>query len=121
MDIQKLKQKLEKELAEVEEELTGIGEKHSFKNGDKPVDWEGKPADFSTDAADESEVADKIEEYEENTAVVKELETKYNDIRGALNKIEKSNYGFCEICNQNIEEDRLEANPAAKTCKNHMN
>jgi RNA polymerase-binding transcription factor DksA len=36
-------------------------------------------------------------------------------------QIEKGAYGTCKICGEKIEEDRLEANPAAQTCKLHMN
>ena len=30
-------------------------------------------------------------------------------------------YGTCEVSGEQIEEDRLEADPAARTCKAHMN
>ena len=38
----------------------------------------------------------------------------------ALEKIEKGEYGTCEVCAAEIEEDRLEANPSARTCKAHV-
>lgn len=116
IDTNYFKQKLETELAQVEQELSRFGR----RNPDNEEDWEGKPADFDTDTADESEAADKIEEYEENTAVVKELEVRYNDIKSALDKIAGGNYGMCEVCGAPIEADRLEANQAARTCKQHM-
>lgn len=111
------KRKLEDELALVAIELKEIGR----KNPDNKLDWEAKPGDMEVDNADYSEVADRIEEYEGNTAVLKELETRYNDIKSALSKIENGEYGYCEVCSAPIEEDRLLANSAAKTCKNHMN
>jgi DnaK suppressor protein len=120
MDSQKpnsLKQKLEEELALVEKELEHIGKKNLLND---KVDWQGKPADFDVDSADQSEVSDKIEEYEENTAVLKNLEIRYNRIKNALNKFDLGSYGICEVCAKPIEEDRLEANPAAPTCKTHM-
>jgi len=30
------------------------------------------------------------------------------------------NYGICEVCKKKIEMDRLEVNPAARTCKERM-
>ena len=42
------------------------------------------------------------------------------DIKRALKKIKDDEYGKCELCGEDIEEDRLEANPAARTCKKHM-
>lgn len=100
----------------VERELNEVGR----KNPDNKADWEAEPADMGEDSADENETADKIEEYEENTAVLKELEIRYNDIKDALAKIEKGAYGVCEIGGEPIEEDRLIANQAARTCKKHM-
>ena len=116
IDIDYFRKNLEEELLLVEKELEDIGQ----KNPDNKTDWEAKPADFDINNADDSEKADKMEEYEENTAVLKELEIRYNDIKGALKKIEEGTYGICEISGELIEEERLIANPAARTCKKHM-
>jgi RNA polymerase-binding transcription factor DksA len=35
--------------------------------------------------------------------------------------MDSGSYGKCEVCGKAIEADRLEANPAAPTCKEHMN
>ncbi len=120
MDSNHFKEKLEEEFKLVESELNNIGTKNpAVSNG--TTDWEAKPADFNTDSADDTELGDKIEEFEENTAVLKNLEIKYNDIKAALSKIENNTFGKCEVCGNDIEEDRLQANPAARTCKAHMN
>lgn len=116
IDTNIFKSKLESELAAVEKELENVGR----KNPDNKADWEAEPADTGAESADENETADKIEEYEGNTAILKDLEIRFNDIKTALAKIEKGEYGFCEISGEPIEVDRLEANPAAKTCKAHM-
>ncbi|HEY4479931.1 MAG TPA: TraR/DksA C4-type zinc finger protein [Candidatus Paceibacterota bacterium] len=116
IDIGYFKNRLGDELSLVEKELENVGR----KNPDNTKDWEAEPADLSIDSADENETADKIEEYESNTAILKELEIRYNDIKDALAKIEKGEYGFCEVCGAPIEKDRLEANQAARTCKAHM-
>jgi RNA polymerase-binding transcription factor DksA len=110
------KEKLEQELSLVERELNGVGR----RNPDNRADWEAEPSDFDTDSADPNETADGIEEFEGNTAVLKELEIRYNDIKDALKKIDEGKYGICEVGGESIEEDRLEANPAARTCKKHM-
>lgn len=117
MDIEYFKEKLEEELAMVEKELEEVGR----KNPDNKADWEAEPAEFDIDSADESEMADKMEEYEGNTAILKDLESRYNDIKDALKKIEAGKYGLCEVCGGSIEEERLIANQAARTCKKHMN
>ncbi len=43
---------------------------------------------------------------------------KLSEVENALYKIEKGNYGFCEKCNQNIDEDRLEFLPETRLCSN---
>ncbi len=116
MNTEQYKQKLEEELKVV----TGELEKHAHLNHPETNgDWEAD-APITEESADENEVADKMEEFEENTAVVSDLEIRFNDIKVALDKIEGGTYGFCEVCNAQIEADRLDANPAARTCKAHM-
>lgn len=117
MDKNALKQKLEQELEEVTKQLGSVAH---VNHPDVNPDWEAD-APLTEESADENEVADKMEEFEENTALVKDLETKFNDIKAALDKMEGGTYGFCEVCNDPIETDRLEANPSARTCKAHLN
>lgn len=65
-------------------------------------------------------MADRTEEYDTRRAELAELEGRWNDIRDALKKIDAGTYGVCEVSGEPIEEDRLIANPAARTCKEHM-
>lgn len=117
MDIEFFKEKLEEELILVEKELNEVGR----KNPDNKADWEAEPTLMNENSADSNETADNLEEYESNAAVLRELEIRYNDIKDALAKIEKGTYGICEVGGEPIEEERLIANQAARTCKKHMN
>lgn len=118
MDTNHFKQKLQKEKATLEEELSTIG----VRDKRSEEVWETKQTikDQSINA-DPNEVADKIEEYETNDSIKAKLEAQLIDVVDALEKIEKGTYGICEVSNHQIELDRLEANPAARTCKRHMN
>ena len=116
IDIEKMKKKLLEEKASLEQELVKVGR----KNPDNPSDWEALPAERDVSQADENTVADSISDFEDNNAIVNALEARYKDIKSGLDKIEKNVYGNCQICKKEIEEDRLEANPAARTCKEHM-
>jgi RNA polymerase-binding transcription factor DksA len=82
-------------------------------------DWTATSA-TEVDTADDTEVADKFEELGINSAVTSELEHQLKDVDDALAKIDDGKYGICEISGENIEEDRLEANPSSRTCKAHM-
>jgi RNA polymerase-binding transcription factor DksA len=118
MDTNHFKQRLEEELAKLKGELRSVG----VQNPKNPADWEAKETDMDvmSAVADSNEAADKFEEYGENRAINDELEVRYNAIRAALNKIKDGTYGICEEGGEKIEEERLEANPAARTCKAHM-
>lgn len=117
IDYEHFKAKLEAEKKLLEKEL----EKVARVNPDNPSDWEATPpVDRDTSQADENTVADAIEGYEGNVAIVKTLEARYNDVKSGLDKIKHGVYGLCQVCQKEIETDRLEANPSARTCKEHM-
>ena len=112
-----LKQKLEEELSVLEKDLKSVGR----INPANPKDWEAVPPTKTLDESDPVDVADDIEEYEENTAVLKQLEIRYNEVQRALEKIKRGAYGKCEVCDKEIESERLLATPAASVCKTHIN
>ncbi len=111
------KQKLEAEKATLEEEFKVNG---AFYN-EITNDWDATPPALDNgDVSDENDVADRAEGYEERTSIVNTLEKRWHDVVDALEKIKSGTYGTCEISGEAIEPDRLEANPAARTCKTHM-
>ncbi|KKU50245.1 MAG: hypothetical protein A3F53_01110 [Candidatus Zambryskibacteria bacterium RIFCSPHIGHO2_12_FULL_48_10] len=111
------KEKLKAEKKLLEKELEKVGR----VNPDNPSDWEATPpVDRDTSQADENTAADNLEEYDSNKAIVTTLETRYNDVKSGLDKIKHGTYGICQVCQKEIEGDRLEANPSARTCKEHV-
>jgi len=115
MNTEKFKRKLEAELKVLETELASVGQ----KNPDNPKDWEATAGEVDINASDPADIADNIESYESNTAILKPLEKQYNNVKLALKKISDGNYGICEVCNKKIETERLEAIPFARTCIDH--
>ncbi len=117
IDYDHFKKRLEQEKKLVEKELAKVGR----VNPDNPSDWEATPpADRDTSLADENTVADTLEGYDSNKAIVTTLENRYKDIKSGLDKIKHGTYGVCQVCGKEIEADRLEANPSARTCKEHV-
>lgn len=114
---EKYKTKLLEEKTLLENELKTVGK----KNPNNPADWEAATPEENIDNADRNNVADEINDYENNNAISSQLEIKLSEINNALEKIEKDKYGVCEVCGEVIEEDRLDANLGAKTCKKHIN
>lgn len=115
-NVQPFKDALLKELSLLEKELSSVG----TRNPNNPKDWIAKKGDLDTSSADRNESADQLEQYEENTGILVDLEIRYNNVKRALKKIKEGTYGICEIAKHPIEKDRLKANPAARTCKEHL-
>ncbi len=89
------------------------------RNPAVPDDWELAPIDVGTES-DIADQADVIMKHESDTAILADLEARYDTILSAISRIEKKNYGKCEVCGKEIGEARLEADPAATTCVEHL-
>lgn len=114
-NINKYKKLLEAEKEKLLKELNTIGK----KNPSSPNGWEAVETNLDSDSADENEVADEIEELGENEAILAKLAAQLTNVDKALEKIEKGTYEKCDVCNEEIPEARLEANPASLTCIKH--
>jgi RNA polymerase-binding transcription factor DksA len=107
---------LNEELELLTEELSSIAHQNNYG------DWQVTPEIQEDGAeADENAQADVVEDFESKVGRLEVLEKRYNQITAALLRIENNNYGICLKSGKKIEEDRLEANPAAETCKAMMN
>jgi RNA polymerase-binding transcription factor DksA len=113
IDLATMKARLEEEKAKLEGELKNHGHQSPFTG-----DWQGG-SDMAVDEADESEVADKVEDTANNVALVEVLEARYKDVVHALEKFDKGTYGICEETGNQISAERLAANPAARTGSAH--
>ena len=105
----------------LEDELTSLTETlEEIATLDKSTnDWVAVPTVDST-SADENIEADGVEEWNERRATVGQLETRYRNVQRALHKITEGSFGVCEISGKEIEQTRLEANPAARTSLEHI-
>lgn len=117
IDTAHFEQKLKEEKKRLEAELSSVGR----VNPDNPKDWQATPSPIDVMQADKTEVAEQMEEFEERSAVEAELENRLGSVNHALERIKKGTYGICETGREPIETARLEANPAARTCKKHLN
>lgn len=115
-DLDSFKKKLIEEKSQLESELSRIGQ----KNPSNPSGWQATASNIDVDPADENELADKLEEYEENSEILEQLEDQLTEVLAALDRMEKGNYGICEACGKAIEKERLEANPSARISIKHQ-
>ena len=112
--LKELKEKLEKEKSQIEEELKKFAKKDEKLKGDwdtRYPKWDGEAGSSSLET-----MADELEEYESLLPVEHVLELKLRDIDSALEKIKKEKYGICEKCGKEIEIERLKAIPEARFC-----
>jgi len=115
MKTKHLKGKLEAEKTKLESEMGGIGR----RNPGVPGDWEPVPTEVGTES-DLIDQADVVMSRESNTAILADLEARYDSVLSALNRMENKKYGKCEVCGAPIEEARLEADATATTCVKHL-
>ncbi len=114
-DLTQIKQTLEETLETLRTELESIAT-YNEENGD----WVTKPNAEDLGSADDNIAADATEEWGNRRALVSQLEMRFHAVKLALQKYENGTYGRCEMCSEPIEEARLAINPAARTCKIHM-
>jgi RNA polymerase-binding transcription factor DksA len=110
MSHKEMKTSLESELITITSELEIIAKKNPNSN-----DWVATPATRETSTADKNVVSDSAEEWNERRAIVAQLEIRYGNILRAIEKFTIETYGICEISGEPIENERLKANPAART------
>ncbi len=109
------KKRLEEEVRAAEAELKSLGWKNPATG-----EWEATGGDIDQTATESDELGDRQEEYGENRAEIDEIEIQWLGAKRALQKIDEGTYGVCEVGGEEIEQDRLEANPSARTCKKHL-
>lgn len=116
VDKKKIKEKLEAERDMLLVELKDMGKLNS-----ETGEWEAIPEEQDFPESDQNDMADRFEDFESRSSLIRSLEPRLKDVLHALKALNRESYGKCEVCKKDIEPARLEANPAATTCIKHMN
>lgn len=116
IDKKKIKDKLEEEKTQLIEQLRDIA-----KLDPKTNQWEAVPENLGYTESDQNDIADRFEDFESRSSMLKILQKRLHHILDVLKGINRKSFGQCTVCEKKIELDRLDANPAATTCKKHMN
>lgn len=74
------------------------------------------PSELSNYDNHPAELGSELYTVEMNLALKVHEQTKLNDIKLALKKIDNGTYGVCENCKKDINPERLEVMPAARFC-----
>lgn len=99
---------LEEEKKRLHAQMNDLLAQDPFTNTDRASD----KAASDTEASDESS-------HDRFTAMVDELKAKLSDVDGALARIADGTYGFCTVCGDMIDTDRLSIIPTATVCLTH--
>ena len=113
--LEEAKQKLETARALLEKELSAFAGKDKVNKGN----WDTRYPKFDIEKEDMMSEEEEFEEYNNLLPIEYSLETRLRDVNLALEKIKNGNYGKCEKCDKDIEANRLEAYPEARTCTIH--
>jgi DnaK suppressor protein len=115
LDKKKIKEKLEQERDILVEQLKDMG-----KLNPETGEWEATPEALDTPETDQNDMADRFEDFEAKSSMIKTLAPRLNNVLRALKNVNRESFGRCEVCKKDIEDARLEANPAARTCMEHL-
>lgn len=82
------------------------------------------PADGSAHTMEQGEAGaahrpKATRQQEEQASVREETERRLADVELALERIEEGTFGTCEVCGNEIAEDRLDAVPMTRRCLDH--
>jgi DnaK suppressor protein len=115
LDKKKIKDELEKEKEMLLEQLKDMGQLNTDTG-----EWEATPEVLDVPQSDQNDMADRFEDFEAKSSMIRSLEPRLNNVLRALKNINRESFGRCEVCKKEIEAARLEANPAARTCMEHL-
>ncbi|WP_026370208.1 TraR/DksA C4-type zinc finger protein [Kallotenue papyrolyticum] len=110
IDVQAFRRRLEARRAEIREEIARLEEQTPNINQDTGYGVKNHPAE------DASEMYDR----ERSLAILGVMQRELQQIEHALERIDAGVYGLCEVCQQPIPAERLDARPYATLCITHQ-
>ena len=106
--LEQLRLHLEEEKKRLTREMSNLSAQDPFTNTDRARGY----ASSDTEASDESS-------HDRFVAMVDELKNRLADTDAALMRIGNGTYGFCSVCGDMIDTDRLSILPTATLCLKH--
>ena len=93
----------------IQEELTHLSKKlHTLQQEIKPLK--------KSCAYDDAEYAFLCDDMAMKERELTQLQKRYEELQRALSRMDRSDYGVCEMCDEEIEEERLRLSPDARLC-----
>jgi len=99
-------------------ELTDLYERIN-ESGDLDVSVEESTGELTGLDQHLGDHATEMFEREKDQSIGQGLARKLEEIDAALDRIDRGEYGVCQVCGREISEERLEAVPATRFCREH--
>ena len=109
MDADHARERLDEERARLEQVMETFAGESDESEGESLSEL----SDFDQHQAD---VGTETFEREKDLSILERVEAELADVEHALQRINDGSYGTCEACGKPIDDERLEAVPAARLC-----
>ena len=115
MDPDAARQRLEAERARLQDMRAGFDEEHLTDESENE-----SVSELSSIDQHQADVGSETFEREKDLSILEQIDSELGDVEWALKRLDDGTYGTCEVDGKPIPEERLEAMPAARLCKEHQ-
>ena len=112
MDDAQARQRLEEERVRLAEVKSGLTSSNGLDESEGD-----SVAELSSIDQHQADLGTETFEREKDLAILESIEAELADVEHALRRLDEGSYGTCEACGRPIDEERLEALPATRLCR----
>jgi RNA polymerase-binding transcription factor DksA len=115
MDPDAARQRLEAERARLQDMKAGFDDEHLTDETENE-----SVSELSSIDQHQADIGTETFEREKDLSILEQIDSELGDVEWALKRLDDGTYGTCEVDGKPIPEERLEAMPAARLCKEHQ-
>ena len=115
MDPDAARQRLDAERARLQEMRAGFDDEHLTDETENE-----SVSELSDIDQHQADIGTETFEREKDLSILEQIDAELGDVEWALKRLDDGTYGTCEVDGKPIPEERLEAMPAARLCKEHQ-
>ena len=112
MDDAEARQRLDEERARLAQVRDGLQEGNALDQSEGD-----SVAELSSIDQHQADLGTETFEREKDLAILESIEAELADVEHALRRLDEGTYGTCEACGRPIDDERLEALPATRLCR----
>jgi RNA polymerase-binding transcription factor DksA len=110
--VNEARSRLEEERARLEGVRTGLDDEHLSDQTEQD-----SLSELSSVDQHQADMGTETFEREKDLSILEAIESELADVEHALRRLDEGTYGTCEACGRPIDDDRLQALPAARLCR----